>query len=155
VLEFVAQEMKEFWNQPAVAKTTLMLDYENLPVELFPEKAADQRSVRVDEALIIDALVVRQKRGLSEVEVAVRHAFDQFFAHLERFDQYVESGLVRYADFHAYLRYWLGILANADSGLKSERLVSAVRDFLVAFEYRGVLRLFDRYKAQMAAEGRR
>lgn len=100
MLEFVAQEMKEFWNQPAVAKTTLMLDYENLPVELFPEKPADQRSVRVDEALIIDALVVRQKRGLSEVEVAVR-------------------------------------------------------DFLVAFEYRGVLRLFDRYKAQMAAEGRR
>jgi hypothetical protein len=146
VLEFVANEIKEFWAQPAIAKAGLMLDYENLPVELFPEKGPDERWVSVNEDLIVSSLVVQQTRGFTEVEVAIRNILDQFFAHLERFDQYIETGLVRYSDFHPYLRYWLGILVVANSGLKSERLVSAVHEFLVGFEYVGVLRLFDRYK---------
>jgi hypothetical protein len=146
VLEFVAQEIKQFWDRPLVAKTALMLDYENLPVELFPATSGRQKEVAVDEALIVDSLLVHQERGFNEVEVAVRQAFDQFFEQLERFDQYIESGLVRYADFHPYLRYWLRILTDPHSGVKTERLVSAVREFLTHFEYHGVLRLLGRYR---------
>ena len=156
VLEFVAREVKEFEQQPAVANAMLMLDYEGMDIELFPnaEKTKD-RYIAVDEDLIVKALVVRQDRGFTDVEVAIRDTFDEFFGYLERFDQYIVSGLVRYKDFHPYLRYWLGILAEGRSGLKSPQLVTAVGEFLSAFEYRGVLRLFDRYRSHEARVGAR
>ncbi len=154
VLEFVANEIKDFEQQPSACNAMLMLDYEGMRIELFPkdDKVVD-RYVAVDEALIVQSLVVKQHRAFTDVEVAIRDIFDEFFGHLERFDQYIESGLVGYRDFHPYLRYWLGILTEARSGLKSQRLVGAVREFLIAFEYDGAIRLLDRYRRHKAANG--
>jgi hypothetical protein len=152
VLEFVAKEIKEFEQYPAVSNAMMMLDYEGMEIELFPErKEAKQRVVEVREPLIVSSLIVKQQRDFTDRELVIRDTFDEFFGYLERFDQYVETGLVAYKDFHPYLRYWLGILAEARSGLKTEKLVIAVREFLTAFEYSGVLRLLDRYRKLEAA----
>jgi len=152
VLEFVAQEVKEFEKRAAVSNAMLMLDYEGMEIELFPEeeKPAD-RLVAVREPLLVASLVVEQERGFTNAEVAIRDIFDEFFGCLERFDQYIESGLVSYAAFHPYLKYWLGILAGRKPGLKSDRLASAVDEFLQAFDYNGVLRLLRRCREFEAA----
>jgi len=94
----------------------------------------------------VKALAAHPDQGFDDTEVAIRNTFDHFFGCLERFDQYIETGLVKYKDFHPYLRYWLAILVEADSGLKTQALVSAVHAFLVAFKYEGVLRLLGRYR---------
>ena len=48
VLEFVASEIKDFSQKPGVSNAMLMLDYENLEIDLFPdEKQSASRFVRV------------------------------------------------------------------------------------------------------------
>jgi hypothetical protein len=69
VLEFVAKEIKEFEQVPAVINAMLMLDYEGLDIERFPDATGpEKRKLSVDETLIVQSLVVQQVRGFTETE---------------------------------------------------------------------------------------
>ncbi len=59
--------------------------------------------------------------------------------------------LQRTASVAAELQRWLGMLAEARSGFKSQRLLVRSGVFLIAFECGGALRLLDRYRRHKAA----
>src|SRR5687767_3817213 len=77
VLEFVANEIKEFESEQAISSCMLMLDYEGMEVDLSGggEGNSCLRAVQVGESELIASLIVRQSRGFTNEELAVRTAF--------------------------------------------------------------------------------
>jgi hypothetical protein len=153
--EFVANEMKEFKADPMVRNALLLLDWNERAVELCPHEAnADKRCVRVEDRAIALALVPHVTRSdFTPVEIALRDVFDRFFDRLERFEYFLEAGLVSSEEFAPYLRYWLEILGNENSGRKSPEVVRAIWVY-VDFYYSGVASLLRRYGYQCRSKAR-
>jgi hypothetical protein len=148
--EFVANEMKEFKAEPRVRNALLLLDWNERAVELFPhETDPEKRSVRIEDRTIKDALVPHIARSVfSPVEIALRDTFDRFFDRLERFEYFLEAGLVRSKEFAPYLMYWLDILGNEKSGRKPPEVVWAIWVY-IDFYYSGVTSLLRRFGYQI------
>jgi hypothetical protein len=147
-LEFVAAEIKEFERTPSIQNTFLMLDWDERAIEFYPEgnnRRESERVIVVDAELIQKSLSIQQE-VFSDREVAVRDTFDEFFNHLERFDHYLVSGLVKYSEFHPYLAYWLRILTDRTGGKKPTAFVEAIAGFIDQFGYRGVQHLLGEYR---------
>ena len=144
--EFVANEMKEFKADPLVRNALLMLDWNERAIDLFPNEADPaKRSVRIEDRAIARALVPHISHSdFSATEIAVRDAFDSFFDRLERFEYFLEAGLVSTQQFAPYLNYWLNILGNEHSGRKSSEVVRALWAY-IDFYYSGVKSLLRRY----------
>jgi hypothetical protein len=144
--EFVANEMKEFKADGMVRNALLLLDWNERAVELFPHEAdVEKRSVRVEDRAIAGALVPHVTRcDFSPVEIALRDTFDRFFDRLERFEYFLQAGLVSSRQFAPYLAYWMDILGNEHSGRKSPEVVRAIWGY-VDFYYSGVASLLRRF----------
>ena len=144
--EFVANEMKEFKADSLVRNALLLLDWNERAIELFPHEAnPDKRSVRIEDRVIARALVPHLARcDFAPVEIALRDIFDRFFDRLERFEYFLEAGLVSSRQFAPYLRYWLDILGNENSGRKSPEVVRAIWGY-IDFYYAGVTSLLRRF----------
>jgi hypothetical protein len=144
--EFVANEMKEFKADTLVRNALLLLDWNERAIELFPHEAnAEKRSVRIEDPVIARALVPHLARSdFGPVEIALRDIFDRFFDRLERFEYFLEAGLVSSRQFEPYLRYWLDILGNENSGRKSPEVVHAIWGY-IDFYYSGVTSLLRRF----------
>jgi len=144
--EFVAGEMKEFKADPWVRNALLLLDWNERAIDLFlHESDPAKRSVRVEDAMIAHALVPHTIRSeFSQVEIALRDTFDRFFDRLERFEYFMEAGLVSSKEFAPYLRYWLDILGNENSGRKSPPVVQAIWAY-IDFYYSEVSSLLRRF----------
>jgi len=142
----VANEMKEFKQDPLVHNALLLLDWNERDVGLFPNEAnVDQHSLRIEDRAIAAALVPHVLRSdFSQTEIALRDTFDRLFDRLERFEYFMEAGLVSSKEFAPYLRYWLDILGNEHSGRKSPEVVRAIWDY-IGFYYSGVSRLLRRF----------
>ena len=144
--EFVAGEVKEFKADPMVRNALLLLDWNERAVELFPHDAdPEKRNVRVADRTIGETLVPHTMRSeFSRVEMALRDTFDRFFDRLERFEYFLEAGLVRPREFAPYLSYWLNILGNDRSGRKPPEVVHAIWLYL-DFYYAEVISLLRRF----------
>jgi hypothetical protein len=144
--EFVANEMKEFKADPMVHNALLLLDWNERAVELFPSEADPNRhSICIKDQAIAAALVPHVARcDFTPVEIALRDNFDRFFDRLERFEYFLEAGLVTCKQFAPYLSYWLDILGNENSGRKSPEVVRALWVY-IDFYYSGVTSLLRRF----------
>jgi hypothetical protein len=144
--EFVANEMKEFKADPMVHNALLLLDWNERAIDLFPlEGDPEKRSVRIEEGAIARALVPHiARRDFSPTEIAIRDTFDSFFERLERFEYFLEAGLVSSKEFAPYLKYWLDILGNENSGRKSPEVVRSIWVY-IEFYYSGVISLLRRF----------
>jgi hypothetical protein len=148
--EFVANEMKEFKADPLVHNALILLDWNERAVDLFPHEADPQkRSVRVSDQAVADALVPHVARcDFTQLEIALRDTFDRFFDRLERFEYFLEAGLVSSREFAPYLGYWLDILGNQNSGRKPPEVVRAIWGY-IDFYYSGVTSLLRRFGYQI------
>src|SRR4051812_8365932 len=80
--EFVAKEIKEFKNDPAIRNALLMLDWNERYIELFPNREDPiKRSVLVNDDLLCRALAplpdksaARLHEDFKEEEIAIRAA---------------------------------------------------------------------------------
>jgi hypothetical protein len=144
--EFVAGEMKEFKADPMVHNALLLLDWNERAIELLPNEAdVNKRSVRIEDRAIAAALVPHVRRSdFSPLEIALRDTFDRLFDRLERFEYFLEAGLVSSKEFAPYLTYWLDILGNDNNGRKSPETVRAIWVY-IDFYYSGVSRLLRRF----------
>jgi hypothetical protein len=151
--EFVAGAIKEFKADPMVRNVLLMLDWNERAIDLFPhDPDPNKRSIRIEDSAIAAALVPHLTRSnFSPVESALRDTFDRFFDHLERFEYFLEAGLVSVREFAPYLRYWLDILGNENSGRKSPEFVRALWVYL-DFYYSGVISLLRRFGYQVRSK---
>jgi len=144
--EFVANELKEFKADPVIHNALLLLDWNEQAIELFPqEKEPAKRNVRVEDGILAAALVPHLIRGaFSATEIALRDTFDRLFDRLERFEYFIQAGLVSSQEFEPYLIYWIDILGNENSGRKPPGVVRAFWQY-IDFYYSGVVSLLGRY----------
>jgi hypothetical protein len=124
--EFVAAEIKLFYDNEIVSKTLQMLDYEaryydigivdkagktrrTMVVQLkseWPKTKDDISYVAIEDALRI----YNVKRDFTDEEVIIRDWFDVLLANIERFEQFLKAKLVSEEEIVPYLRYYLLIL---------------------------------------------
>lgn len=118
--EFVANEIKEFTSDKMVRNTMFMLDWGTRSIELFPDKTAyEERFARVDRNTLKLALQYHGLRAKEQgkdrftpIEVAIRDNFDHFLSYLERFEQFIEAGLITEKKLEPYLKYWISVIAE-------------------------------------------
>jgi hypothetical protein len=146
--EFVASETKQFFDDELVATALLLVDYS--VIRLDEQGQMSSKGHVFDDALLQRALTVHTKfadeiEKFPPDEMQARTAFDALLTGLERFDQYVSTELITVGDLKVHLDYWIDKLANPDSDWKPQGFYDAMRNFVVAYQYRGVMRLFERF----------
>ena len=146
-VEFVAKEVKEFESNPACKMAMQMLDWNVRPYELFPDQKPDKRVVLVADNDLASALVAPEKKpgGFSAKEARIRDIFDQFFDALERFEHFIESGLVTHGEFRPYLVYWIEIVGDKDNDAKPPEVRNSLWRYIDFYGYSGIQKLFRRY----------
>jgi hypothetical protein len=147
--EFVAKEIKDFTSDPMVKNIMSILDWGSRYVELFPAKANyDDRFAKVDRPILKSALQYHKfkttdpaKDRFTRTEVAIRDNFDCFLSYFERFEHFIEAGLITPEELKPYLRYWIDTI--------SENMEDDVRNFINhyidKYEYKGTQNLFKRF----------
>jgi hypothetical protein len=151
--ELVAKEVKEFKSDPAVRNALFMLDWNEGYVELFPQEPDPaKRSALVTDALLGHALAPLPDKAAARLhdefkreEVAIRAAFDELFDALERFEYFIQAGLVSRREFDPYLRYWVDLLGDRSGRRKPPAVLDALWAYIDFYSYSGVQKLLRRY----------
>jgi hypothetical protein len=151
--EFVAKEVKDFKSDPAVHNALLMLDWNERYVELFPqEQDPARRKALITDALLGHALAPLPDKSAARLheefkteEIAIRAAFDQLFDALERFEYFIQAGLVSRREFDPYLRYWVELIGDRKAGRKPPEVVDSLWSYVDSYSYSGVQKLLRRY----------
>jgi hypothetical protein len=142
--EFLASEMKAFHSNPSIHKALSILDWSDRKVELFPDRPdPDTRYVLVDDPLLISALSPSSTE-YSDEQIAIRDLFIELFDALERFEDFVASGLLTARQLRPYLYYWIQTVADYEKAGDRVDRITALADFIAAYEYSGVNRLIKR-----------
>lgn len=150
--EFLASEVEKFESREATRAAMQMLDYNSVRIVLWPEHPSPD-SIRIDDAVLAGALLPHvEKQRFSVAEFRIRDYFDQYFDGLERFDHYIEVGLITEDDLQPFLGYWLDILGDASSGRKPGPLVRTIWRYLDCYQFTGVIRLLERSGYEVTEE---
>lgn len=156
--EWVAQEMKDFFDDPSVKMALQLLDWGSRRAELFPSRAdPEDRFVRVRDDDLAKALADHSDRpgGFTPTEAALRDLFDHFLDRLERINSFVDAGLVSLGDVRPYLDYWAGHVITARAGdPRVDRLVQ-LRRYIRRYSFSGVEALFTRLRGRPFPEGKK
>lgn len=169
--EFVAREIKEFESNPSVRNAMLMIDWGVRTLNLFlvpnPTNKDYIRVTREDQwrALLPHPLKpkylsllatpkleagppVDSRRRFTLEEAKIRDSYDAFLDNLERFANFVKSGLVSADEFRPYLAYWIDSIANVDELEEYEGDAEwrcALLTFINYYRYSGVNSLLNSY----------
>lgn len=138
--EFVAEQIKEFEADPEIKNILLALDWNNRSLKFSD---APEECFMANDVLLINALSVKNNFELSER--LLRDAFSELLDRLERFEAYIQAGLVSQEEFQPYLDYWLNILGNRESGRKPAEFYDALGSFLTAYSYQRARNLLARF----------
>lgn len=169
--EFIAKEIKEFESNPTTRNAMLLIDWGERRVNLFlapnPSPADYIKITREDQwrallppplkpkylSLAEEAAEVTDareepKRKFTPAEARIRDTYDAFLDHLERFANFIESGLVTPEEFRPYLIYWIDSVANVENidvyeGDAEWRCV--LLTYINYYRYSGVKSLFKVY----------
>ncbi len=158
--EFVAKEIKEFESDPVVRNALLMIDWgvrkinlNFVPNEQFENYTEVTREMQRKALMPHSCKTVKDSeasdddaegpvRGFTSVEALIRDAYDTLLDHLERFGNFVRSGLVSKEEFEPYLIYWLHSI-TANEGSKEDRAWRlALLTYISFYQYSGVRHLF-------------
>jgi hypothetical protein len=151
--EFVANEVRAFVSDAAVVKVMTMLDWGSREIELG-ERGEDgnPKKTLVTYQLVSSALMTHEEHGgFSGKEAAIRDCFDRFLEYLERFEAFIEAGLVRPRDFSPYLHYWTTLLAGEYGGIPQSDVLPRFWKFVDSYGYKGVRRLISRYHSMLSS----
>jgi hypothetical protein len=142
--EFVAAEIREFESMSLTRNAMLMIDWGTRNVELYPSHPDyNSRFELVTRPLLYSALITHDKIGrpYTVPESAIRDCFDAFFGGLERFEQFMEAGLVSEGEFRPYLAYWIRSICEE----ASPELRRLLNNYVAFYHFDGVASLFRRY----------
>lgn len=143
--EFVAKEIKEFKSDPVTKNVMLMLDWNQREIKLSPNE-----NIIFDIDLVLCKALqpktyLNEQGGFTSQEALIRDHFDAFLDYLERFEAFIEAGLVGEKDFDPYLNYWFNIIGNRDSGRKDHKFYEIFWQYIDSFGYTKVQKLMSRY----------
>ena len=154
--ELIAEETKEFFADPMVKTAMRLMDWRAFKIDLpRPDLPEEERRVAVTSKVLADALRIYGSSGPQQgeaaigedrfrpVEVHIRDVFDRFLDGLERFDHFVESGLVSASDIEPYLRYWFQVISGQRHQMEPQARAAVVK-FIKQYGYDGTERLMRR-----------
>lgn len=142
--EFVANEMKEFWGDIMNRNALLMLDWDTREIELYPTHPDyEKRYAIIGRKELECALMPHEDmtRKFTKDETQIRDTIDHFLTNLTMFENFIKSGLIKYDDFHPYLRYWIKMISE---GLPNEAR-NALHLYISHYQYREVQDLVKRF----------
>jgi hypothetical protein len=149
-VQFVADEMKTFYDDPAVKLAMGMLDWRKKEVALFKYRGGkdiDERVV-VDYALVATALGIDPELKYDKNQSAIREIFERFLEFLARFEGFLETGVVKKGDLDPYLDYWTKLIAGRDANSPevAEQVLPHLWRFIDHYRYHDVRRFVGRYE---------
>jgi hypothetical protein len=148
-LEFVAAEMKAFYDDPAVKLAMGMLDWRKKEVALFKFRGENdfERAV-VEYAIVASALGIDPEMKYDKVHSAVREIFERFLEFLARFEGFLATGVVKQTDLNPYLDYWIKLIAGQDahSPEVTKQVLPSLWKFIDHYGYRDVRGFISRYE---------
>lgn len=148
-LEFVAAEMKAFYDDAAVKLAMGMLDWRKKEIALYKYRGENDfaREV-VDYAIVASALSIEPEKKYDKVHSAVREIFERFLEFLARFEGFLATGVVEQTDLNPYLDYWIKLIAGTDSHSPevTAQVLPQLWKFIDYYGYRDVRRFIGRYE---------
>jgi hypothetical protein len=154
-LEFVADEMKTFYDDPAVKAAMTMLDWRKKKLALFKfRNENDLGQVTVDYKLVASALGVDPELHYTKEQSAIRETFERFLEFLARFEGFLAAGVIEVGDLEPYLDYWMKLISGRDahSPEVTAEVLPSLWKFIDYYGYRDVRRLVNRYQVVASAE---
>ena len=154
-LEFVATEMKNFYDDPAVKAALTMLDWRKKTFALFKfRNENDSDQVTVDYKTVASALGIDPDLKYDKVQSAIRETFERFLEFLARLKHSSWPGLSRGMTWNPYLDYWMKLISGRDghSPEATKEKLPSLWKFIDYFGYQDVRHLINRYQAVAFAE---
>lgn len=148
-LEFVAAEMKTFYDDPAVKAAMTMLDWRKKKLALFKfRNENDLGQATVDYKIVASALGIDPELHYSKEQSAIRETFERFLEFLARFEGFLSAGLIEVRDLDPHLDYWMKLISGRDthSPEVTAEVMPSLWKFIDHFGYRDVRRLVNRYQ---------
>jgi hypothetical protein len=148
-LEFVAAEMRAFYDDAAVKLAMGMLDWRRKEVALYKYREEnDFARVAVDYAIVANALGTDPDKTYDKVHSAVREIFERLLEFLARFEGFLAAGVVKQTDLDPYLDYWIKLIAGQDahSPEVTQQVLPSLWKFIDFYAYRDVRRFIGRYE---------
>jgi hypothetical protein len=135
--EFLAKEAKEFFADPNVKRALIILDYRENDIPVYNGELAGQvTSIHFDQGILLKALTVKDVvETMSPEDRLIRQIFDEFLTKLSYFNRYIDTKLITLDDLMPYMRYWMNILGNPDSGKRSRTVMKQIWEFIDFYEY--------------------
>jgi hypothetical protein len=160
--EFLSEAVNDFGRRDSVENAKKMLELlmfypQGRKIQLYPENESSTKSL-VTVAQIGKALSPRSTDELSDDEMKIRECFDAFLSRLERFEHYIESGLVSESSLSIYLGYWINTLLGRETTIgKKPRLNAEHRQWILryaeAYEFPLLEKLLGRYRESRSRFG--
>lgn len=149
-VQFLADEMKSFYDDPAVKLAMGMLDWRKKEVPLFRHRGGKDADdlVVVDYALVASALETDPTLTYNKNQCAIREIVERFLEFLARFEGFLATGVVNRDDLVPYLDYWVKLIAGQDahSPEVTKQVLPSLWKFIDFFGYRDVRRFVGRYE---------
>jgi hypothetical protein len=148
-LEFVAAEMKAFYDDAAVKLAMGMLDWHKKEVALFKHRGEnDFARVVVDYVIVASTLGIDPEMKYDKVHSAVREIFERFLEFLARFEGFLATGVVNLDDLKHYLDYWIKLISGQDvhSPEVTKQVLPGLWKFIDYYGYRDVRKFICRYE---------
>jgi len=104
--------------------------------------------VKVDRQIFKSALQYHKfkaadpsKDRFTRIEVAIRDNFDCFLSYFERFEHFIEAGLITPEELKPYLRYWIETISdNIEDDVRN-----FINHYIERYNYKGTQNLFKRF----------
>lgn len=112
--QFLAGAVKEFMDSKPADNARLMLDtlrLYNEGIDIRFDHSRDDPPVTVKKEEILAALNPKIKQGGQKV-IRIRECFDDYFNLLERFEHYIQTGLVPKDSVYTYINYQINLLSE-------------------------------------------
>jgi len=162
--EFLAKEMKEFFDDTRVEKALLLIDWGQRTVALLDKDAVDQGRVHVTRQTQIRALLPHTLSSVTRsdsedtggdssmaqarytpAEAAIRDCYDALLDGLERFSSYLKTGLISVDQLRPYIQYWVDDIHGPTDIEEDAAWSAAFLTYIAFYEFHGVQWLFEAF----------
>ena len=140
--EFVAKEVKEFYNDFNVKRALVLLDWNANELELRSNEIEDKSKIWFNDEILMSALQTHKERNkFKDEEVLIKGIFDSFLDKLSMFNNYVEAGLIDIADIKTYFAYWINIIGDKNNDRKPEKVRTQIWVYINEYGYSDIIEL--------------
>ena len=181
--EFLAREMKTFFDDPEVKNVLTMIDWAPRRINLFHiedidskkypivtrklqvsglrphtlvvKDGSDPESEAVPESADSEQSQDASKRATyAREEVCIRDAYDRFLDYLERFSSYLQSGLLAKKGLNPFLKYWIDDIAALTTNADDAEWTCALFAYIEFYGFENVQKLFRKYGYDIKVYGK-